>query len=53
MKFGLGNDWKEVNRFKKLDKKDRSIVFYLENEYDFIFFKPIVKKLERAIPSPI
>jgi YidC/Oxa1 family membrane protein insertase len=45
MKFGLGYDWKEVKRFKKLDKKDRSIIFYLENEYDFIFFKPIVEKL--------
>jgi len=45
MKFGLGYDWKEVKRFKKLDKKDRSIIFYLENECDFIFFKPIVEKL--------
>jgi len=41
MKFGLGYDWKEVKRFKKLDQKDRSIVFYLENECDFIFFKSI------------
>jgi len=39
MKFGLGYDWKEVKRFKKLDQKDRSIVFYLEKESDFIFFK--------------
>ena len=53
MKFGLGNDWKEVNRFKKLDKKDRSIVFYLENEYDFIFFKPIVKKLTQEYDTKI
>ena len=45
MKFGLGYDWKEVKRFKKLDKKDRSIIFYLENECDFIVFKPIVEKL--------
>ena len=45
MKFGLGYDWKEVKRFNKLDKRDRSIVFYLENEFDFIFFKPIVEKL--------
>ena len=45
MKFGLGYDWKEVKRFKKLDKKYRSIIFYLENECDFIFFKPIVEKL--------
>ena len=45
MKFGLGYDWKEVKRFKKLDKKDRSIIFYLENEYYFIYFQPIVEKL--------
>ena len=45
MKFGLGYDWKEVKRFQKLDKKDRSIVFYLENEQSFIIFKPIVEKL--------
>ena len=38
MKFGLGQDWKEVSRFEKLDKKDRSIVFYLESKSDFIFF---------------
>ena len=45
MKFGLGYDWKEVKRFEKLDQKHRAIVFYSENEYDFIFFKPIVEKL--------
>ena len=43
MKFGFGSDWKEVKRFEKLDQKYRSIVFYSENEYDFIFFKPIVE----------
>ena len=53
MKFGLGNEWKEVNRFEKLDKKDRSIVFYLENEYDFIFFKPIVEKLTQEYDTKI
>ena len=45
MKFGLGYDWKELKRFEKLDKKDRSIVFYLENEYYFIYFQPIMEKL--------
>tara|TARA_B100001750_G_scaffold107398_1_gene84877 strand:- start:1945 stop:3099 length:1155 start_codon:yes stop_codon:yes gene_type:complete len=53
MKFGIGNDWKEVKRFKKLDKKDRSIVFYLESEYDFIFFKPIVEKLTQEYDTKI
>jgi len=53
MKFGLGYDWKEVSRFEKLDKKDRSIVFYLENEYDFIFFKPIVEKLTQEYDTKI
>jgi len=53
MKFGLGQDWKEVSRFEKLDKKDRSIVFYLENEYDFIFFKPIVEKLTQEYDTKI
>ena len=53
MKFGLGYDWKELNRFEKLDKKDRSIVFYLENESDFIFFKPIVERLTQEYNTKI
>ena len=53
MKFGLGYDWKEVKRFNKLDKRDRSIVFYLENESDFIFFKPIVQKLTQEYDTKI
>ena len=53
MKFGLGYDWKEVSRFEKLDKKDRSIVFYLEKESDFIFFKPIVEKLTQEYDTKI
>jgi YidC/Oxa1 family membrane protein insertase len=53
MKFGLGYDWKEVKRFEKLDKNDRSVVFYLENECDFIFFKPIVEKLTREYDTRI
>ena len=53
MKFELGYDWKEVKRFNKLDKRDRSIVFYLENESDFIFFKPIVEKLTQEYDTKI
>ena len=53
MKFGLGYDWKEVKRFKKLDQKYRSIVFYLENESDFIFFKPVVEKLTQDYNTKI
>ena len=53
MKFGLGYDWKEVKRFKKLDQKDRSIVFYLEKESDFIFFKPVVEKLTQEYDTKI
>ena len=53
MKFGLGYDWKEVKRFNKLDKRDRSIVFYLENESDFIFFKPIVERLTQEYNTKI
>ena len=53
MKFGLGYDWKEVKRFNKLDKRDRSIVLYLENESDFIFFKPIVEKLTQEYDTKI
>ena len=53
MKFGLGHDWKEVKRFKKLDKKDRSIVFYLESKSDFIFFKPVVEKLTQEYDTKI
>jgi len=53
MKFGLGYDWKEVKRFKKLDQKYRSIVFYLENESDFIFFKPVMEKLTQDYNTKI
>ena len=53
MKFGLGYDWKELKRFQKLDKKDRSIVFYLENEYYFIYFQPIVEKLTQKYDMKI
>ena len=53
MKFGFGSDWKEVKRFEKLDQKYRSIVFYSENEYDFIFFKPIVEKLTQEYDTKI
>jgi len=53
MKFGLGYDWKELKRFEKLDKKDRSIVFYLENEYYFIFFQPIIEKLTQKYDMKI
>jgi len=53
MKFGFGQDWKEVKRFKKLEQKDRSIVFYLEKESDFIFFKPIIEKLTQEYNTKI
>jgi len=53
MKFGLGHDWKEVNRFKKLEQKDRAIVFYLEKESDFIFLKPVVEKLTQEYDTKI
>ena len=53
MKFGLGYDWKELKRFEKLDKKDRSIVFYSENEYYFIYFQPIVEKLTQKYDMKI
>ena len=53
MKFGLGYDWKEVKRFEKLDQKYRAIVFYSENEYDFIFFKSIVEKLTQEYDTKI
>ena len=53
MKLGLGRDCSEVKRFEKLDEKERSIVFYLENESDFIFFKPIVEKLTEEYDTKI
>ena len=53
MKFGFGQDWKEVKRFKKLGQKDRSIVFYLEKESDFIFFQPIIEKLTQEYNTKI
>jgi YidC/Oxa1 family membrane protein insertase len=53
MKFGFGYDWKEVKRFEKLDQKYRAIVFYSENEYDFIFFKSIIEKLTQEYDTKI
>ena len=53
MKFELGYDWQELKRFQKLDKKDRSIVFYLENEDSFIVFKPIIEKLTKEYDTKI
>ena len=53
MKFGFGYDWKEVKRFEKLDQKSRAIVFYSENEYDFIFFKSIIEKLTQEYDTKI
>ena len=53
MKFGLGHDWTDLKRFQKLDKEDRSIVFYLENEHYFIVFKPIIEKLTKEYGTKI
>ena len=47
MKFGsnLKLEWDELARFNKLSDSERSIVFYVEDEYSLIYFKSIMMEL--------
>lgn len=48
MKFSnllSGKTWKELSRFKKLTKKERSIVFYAENKASINHFRLLISEL--------
>ena len=38
-------EWKELKRFQELDEKNKSIVFYSENEFYTIHFEKLIKEL--------
>ena len=45
LNFGFGDEWKELKKFKKLTDKERSIVFYSENESYTVHFEKLIKEL--------
>jgi len=47
MKFSLDFkfEWNELKRFEKLSESERSIVFYAENEFYYIYLKSILEEL--------
>ena len=45
MKFGLGEEWKELKKFEKLSIDERSIVFYAENRASMNHFRGIISEL--------
>ena len=47
MKFGfdLKLEWNELKRFENLSESERSIVFYAENEFYYIYLKSILEEL--------
>ena len=38
-------EWKELKRFQELDEKNKSIVFYSENEFYTVHFEKLIKEL--------
>ena len=42
-KFRL--EWSELKRFENLSDEERTIIFYVENEYYFIYLKSIINEL--------
>ena len=45
LNFGFGAEWKEIKKFEKLTDKERSIVFYAENEASMNHFKLLISEL--------
>ena len=43
--FGFGEEWKELKKFEKLTDKERSIVFYAENEASMNHFRLLISEL--------
>jgi YidC/Oxa1 family membrane protein insertase len=45
LNFGFGEEWKEFKKFEKLTDKERSIVFYAENEASMNHFSLLISEL--------
>ena len=45
LNFGFGEEWKEFKKFEKLTDKERSIVFYAENEASMNHFRLLISEL--------
>ena len=45
LNFGFGAEWKEIKKFEKLTDKERSIVFYAENEASMNHFRLLISEL--------
>ena len=45
MKLNFGEEWKELKKIKKLKDKERSIVFYAENEASMNHFRLLISEL--------
>ena len=43
--FGFGEEWKELKKFEKLTDKERSIIFYAENEASMNHFRLLISEL--------
>ena len=45
LNFVFGEEWKEFKKFEKLTDKERSIVFYAENEASMNHFRLLISEL--------
>ena len=45
LNFRFGEEWKELKKFEKLTDKERSIVFYAENEASMNHFRLLISEL--------
>ena len=45
LNFGFGEEWKELKKFENLTDKERSIVFYAENEASMNHFRLLISEL--------
>ena len=49
MKLNFGEEWKELKKIKKLKDKERSIVFYAENEASMNHFRLLIDHLTKIM----
>ena len=45
--------WQDFRKFNTLTDKERSIVFYVEDETSWVHFSPIIKELTKKTQNPI
>ena len=48
LNFGFSEEWKEYKKFEKLTDKERSIVFYAENQASMNHFRLLISELTEA-----